>query len=99
MNIEQITQEIRDLNDRLDRLDVAIDECITRIDLVHERAIPTATADLKHAQTGLSALLVNQAGTLQKLALQVSHLTDEIQLLNAQSSGPFTRVQDRANIR
>lgn len=81
MDDEQRAEEIRELNDRTDRLELNLDQLDQGQRLLAERSIPAAVADVSHRLTGLMGLVVDLAGTAGKLAVQIDTINDRLTLL------------------
>jgi len=81
MNSDQIAQEIRDLNDLTDRQHVQLDHLATLVLNLTERGVPAAVADVSHRVTGIMELVVDLAGTTQKLAVQIHSMNDRLTVL------------------
>ncbi len=81
MENDQIATELRELIDRLDRLEVRTDQNIAELHIVTERLIPASVADIGHTLMGVNELLAGVAGTTAKLASQFASLTDRVTLI------------------
>lgn len=77
----QVEDEIREIHDKLDRLEHATDGNIAEIKLLTERYIPASTASISHTLSGTQQILSDLAGTVHSLACQVYDLSARITLL------------------
>ncbi len=81
MEYEQLAQEIRDLNDAVDRQQIAVEALDTKVQFLIDRHIPSTVADLEHTQNGMLKLVADQAGTLQSLATSLYSISDRLTLV------------------
>ncbi len=81
MRYTDLLQEIRELNDKSDRLEAAIDTVATTCQRLGDRAAPASIAQLRHELDGAVGTLGKLAGTVEHLAAQLYSVTDRLTLL------------------
>jgi len=81
MDMQQISQEVRDLNDKTDRLEAAIDTIGAHLGQLRERDIPASTASIAHTLSGTQQIIADLAGTVHSLACQVYDMSARLTLL------------------
>lgn len=81
MTPEQITVELQDLSNRLDRLEQTNDEIHASLTLLIDTTVPAVIKDFRHTLGGTDILVANLAGTVEALAITLGTVSDRLTLL------------------